>query len=149
MADDLTTARLTMPLLAAGQAQKEVTHNEALTIIDMVVAPLVEAIGGNVPPSSPVPGQQWIIGSAPSGAWTGQTGALAGWTAAGWRFVQLPAGASVTERATMLQWRRNSTTWTAPATIAAATGGSTIDSECRTQLAALIAALAARGILAV
>ena len=36
-----TTARLTLPFLQSGQAQKELTHNEALTLLDIAVQPVV------------------------------------------------------------------------------------------------------------
>ena len=36
------TPRLKMPFIVAGQAQKEVAHNEALTILDSLCAPAVE-----------------------------------------------------------------------------------------------------------
>jgi hypothetical protein len=41
---DQISARLALPLLAAGQAGKEVTHNEALTRLDMLVQPAVAGI---------------------------------------------------------------------------------------------------------
>lgn len=149
MADTGLTTRLGLPLLAAGQAQKEVTHNEALALIDGAIAPLVEAVGINAAPVSPSDGGQWIVGSTPSGAWLGASGALATWTAGGWRFVQLPIGAVVTERTGMGRWRRLAEGWTAPAAVDAASGGMTVDSECRSQLSALIAALSAQGLLSV
>ncbi|WP_312846581.1 hypothetical protein [Sphingopyxis sp. PET50] len=43
MTDLPSTARLALPLLAMAQAQKEVTHNEALTLLDLLVQPVVEA----------------------------------------------------------------------------------------------------------
>lgn len=81
------TARLAMPLLAAGQAGKELTHNEALARLDMLVQPAVVAAGVSDPPAAPVAGECWIVGAAPTGAWTGHAAAIAGWTDAGWRFV--------------------------------------------------------------
>ncbi|MHC9418718.1 DUF2793 domain-containing protein [Sphingomonas citri] len=86
MSDD-TTARLALPLLVSGQAHKEETHNEALALIDLALCSAVEASGVDVPPDAPLPGQCWIVGNAPRGAWSGQAGALAGWTGAGWQFV--------------------------------------------------------------
>lgn len=82
-----TTARLAMPLLLAGQAGKEVAHNEALTRLDLAVQPTIVSVGINVPPASPLPGQCWIVGSAPVGDWAGHAQAVAGWTAGGWRFL--------------------------------------------------------------
>jgi hypothetical protein len=93
MSDD-TTPRLALPFLQAGQGQKELTHNESLALLDIAVQPIVEAVGISVPPSAPLPGQCWIVGVAPSGAWTGRGGALAGWTAGGWRFLAAADGMS-------------------------------------------------------
>lgn len=147
MPDNLSTVRLALPLMAAGQAQKEVTHNEALALIDGCVAPLVEAVGLAVPPAAPQPGQQWIVGAAPGGVWTGQTGTLAWWSGAGWRFVALLIGAEVTERGGLRRWRRHPGGWAPPASIAAISGGDVVDSQCRAQLGAVIAALAQAGLL--
>lgn len=80
------TARLAMPLLAAGQAGKELTHNEALTRLDMLVQPAVVAIGVNSPPATPAAGECWIVGAVPTDVWAGHAAELAGWTDAGWRF---------------------------------------------------------------
>ena len=97
MSDD-TTSRLSLPFLQAGQAQKEVTHNEALALMDIAVQPVVEAVGLTTPPLAPLAGQCWIVGVAPSGAWTGRGGALAGWTAGGWRFLAAFDGMSAWSR---------------------------------------------------
>lgn len=87
-----TTDRLDLPLIASGQAQKEMTHNEALALLDIAVQPVVEAVGVDTPPLSPMAGQCWIVGSAPTGVWAGRAGALAGWTPSGWRFLAPRAG---------------------------------------------------------
>jgi hypothetical protein len=75
-----------LPLLHAGQAQKEIAHNEALVLIDMLVQAGVESADLSTPPVSPAIGQCWIVGPGATGAWAGRTGAVAGWTAGGWRF---------------------------------------------------------------
>ncbi|WP_326525306.1 DUF2793 domain-containing protein [Sphingomonas sp.] len=82
-----TTARLGLPLIFPGQAQKEMTHNEALARLDAMVQARVIAIGQETPPPEPAPGDCWVIGETPDGAWSGQAGALATWTPGGWRFV--------------------------------------------------------------
>ncbi|MBA4048265.1 MAG: hypothetical protein C0476_06965 [Sphingomonas sp.] len=86
MIDD-ATARLALPLLQPGQAQKEMFHNEALARLDLAVQPVVADVGRNAPPDTPTLGGCWIVGSAPSDAWAGHAGALAGWTSGGWRFI--------------------------------------------------------------
>lgn len=82
-----TTPRLRLPLLDPGQAQKEMSHNEALLALDLALGATVEAVGAQVPPAAPEPGQCWILGTAPEGEWAGHAQALAGWTSGGWRFV--------------------------------------------------------------
>ncbi len=86
------SARLALPYLIAGQAQKEITHNEALAALDMAVNPNAQSIGANDPPTAPEVGQCWIVGPAPTGAWAGKQGHLAGWSDGGWRFLQPFAG---------------------------------------------------------
>ncbi|VXC90602.1 DUF2793 domain-containing protein [Sphingomonas sp. 8AM] len=89
---DEDSARLGLPMLAAGQAQKEMWHNEALALLDLAVQATVEDVGRNAPPGTAQPGQCWIVGATPTGAWSGNAGAIAGWTAGGWRFVAPRAG---------------------------------------------------------
>lgn len=84
---DLPTPRLALPLLQPGQAQKEMYHNEALALLDFAAQPAVLSIGENIPPVDPDPGQAWILGNAPEDEWAGKPRAIAGWTAAGWRFL--------------------------------------------------------------
>ena len=84
---DQPTPRLALPLLQPGQAQKEMYHNEALARLDLAVQAAVIASGTNIPPGEPAPGDCWIVGNAPTDAWAEQAGAIAGWTAAGWRFL--------------------------------------------------------------
>ncbi|MGJ3629200.1 DUF2793 domain-containing protein [Sphingomonas sp. MMS24-JH45] len=88
------SARLALPFIESGQAQKE-THNEALALLDIAVQPDVEGVDVDTPPASPVAGQCWIVGTTPVGPWVGQAGRIAGWTEGGWRFVSAREGASV------------------------------------------------------
>lgn len=95
MSDD-RSPRLSLPLLAAGQAQKEITHNEALQAIDALVQPVVVSAGVATPPSSPAVGACWIVAvgtpGAEQGEWDGHQGEIAQWTAGGWRFAAPSAG---------------------------------------------------------
>lgn len=90
---DSVTPRLALPLLAAGQAQKEMSHNEALMRIDLSLHGSVAGFAANIPPASPVAGQCWILGAAPTGAWAGHPHEIAGWTEGGWRFLAPCEGA--------------------------------------------------------
>src|SRR3546814_14677663 len=82
------SARLFLPLLAPGQAQKEITHNEALAQLDIITQAVVQAVGVDVLPASPAPGECWIIGPSPEGSWSGMAQHRAGGKVNGWRFVQ-------------------------------------------------------------
>lgn len=147
MTDPSTTPRFGLPLLAVAQAQKEITHNEALTLIDALVHAVVEAGPFDDPPVAPVPGQCWLVGSAPVGDWTGRAAALALWTSGGWRFSAPRAGMRVTRLSDGARVRFDDGEWTAPTLVGAPSGGSTIDAEARSVLATLIAQLAAHGLL--
>lgn len=164
---DETTARLALPLLQAGQAQKELTHNEALTLLDFAAQSVVTAVGRNDPPATPALGACWIVGAAPLGAWSGHAGALAGWTAGGWRFVAAREGLSAWSLADTAETRFSGGAWTTGAlcgvsvtiagsavlgarqpAVAAAAGGSVIDVEARAALASILTAMRNHGLIA-
>lgn len=90
-----TTPRWELPHLFAGQAQKEIFHNEALARIDMLLHGQVESAGETVPPAFPSAGQCWIVADGGSGDWDGRDGQVACWTEGGWRFVVPRAGLSL------------------------------------------------------
>lgn len=141
------TPRFALPLLGVAQAQKEVTHNEALTLIDALVHAAVEAGPLNDPPAELVPGRCWLVGDVPTGDWVGQANAIAIRTVGGWRFVTPRAGTAVVRLADGAWLRFDGAIWAGPATIVAPSGGSTIDGEARSTLSALILHLAAQGLL--
>lgn len=139
-----TTARLALPMLVPGQAQKEMTHNEALALLAMAVQASVTAVGVNTPPTDPAPGDCWVVGATPTGAWTGHADAVAGWTIGGWRFVAPHAGFAVTIGETGRRAVFLDTGWHVelPATaIAMPSGGDVIDTQARTAIGQLLAAL--------
>ena len=82
-----TSPRLGLPLLMPAQAQKHVTHNEALLALETLTQLVLEARDGLVPPPLPGLGEIHALGAAPQGAWDGQGGMLAAWDGTGWRFV--------------------------------------------------------------
>ncbi|MGK2284707.1 DUF2793 domain-containing protein [Pedomonas sp. V897] len=165
-----TTTRHGLPLLQAGQAQKEVTHNEALAMLDLLAHPAVEARGLAEAPAAPEPGQAWIVGAGAAGAWAGQDNGLALWTTGGWRFAAARPG--------MLAWVKadgqfvwfDGAAWQPGAVLAAGlpvgirgagglgtggqgmtpiadpTGGAVIDAEARAALVQVLAVLRANGL---
>lgn len=156
--------RLALPLLASGQAQKDVTHNEALLALDQLVQPVVQSRTLLAPPASPAPGLAWIVPAG--GSWPQPVGSLVQWDGGQWRALPPRAGlvVHVLDEAVMLIGTGNG--WQArwpcaglaiagravlaanPAPVSPAAGGATQDVEARQALASLLAALVAQGILA-
>ena len=66
------TARLDLPLIQPSQAQKHVTHNEALQVLDGLVQAALEETGANTPPFEPVTGTLYAIGPGPTDDWAGR-----------------------------------------------------------------------------
>ena len=82
-----STARHALPFIQPAQAQKHVTHNEALEQLDLLVQLTVEAFDASAPPGAAEDGQIWALGPAPEGQWNGQGGRLAAWVNGAWIFV--------------------------------------------------------------
>lgn len=68
----------------------------------------------NAPPGSPVAGQYWIVGSSPSGAFSGHAGDLARYTGSGWTFIDPEDGWSVGHAAYGFAVVYDSGTWSGP-----------------------------------
>ena len=161
-----TTARLRLPTLRAGQAQKELTHNEALALIDLLLHPAVTGFAVDSPPAAPEPGASWVVGPAPTGDWAGHTDSLAGWTEGGWRFVAPIEGMTVWIRERAIAacyaggtWRIGEIAATRvsvdgahvlgprQAGVPDPAGGDVIDIQVRAALSALLAALRNHGLI--
>lgn len=161
------TARLGLPTLVAGQAGKEITHNEALMLIDVLIGGVVEAVGDDAPPPEPTVGRCWIAGVEPVAAWTGRAGVLACWTEGGWRFVAPTEGVALVVRGTGLPVRYRDGAWRTGEIVAervvvagkavlgpqrpaipAPAGGTAVDSEARAALSAVLDAMKAHGLIA-
>lgn len=160
------TPRLRLPLLHAGQAQKELDHNEALALLDMAVQPAVVAIGLNVPPPAPTAGESWVVGADPVDAWSGEAQSVAGWTLGGWRFLKPHAGMTVWLSENGLTAQYDGEQWQAGEVraaslvlnghsmlaapqppIASVTDGPTIDGEAREALEAVLETLRIHGLI--
>ncbi|WP_296577531.1 DUF2793 domain-containing protein [Phreatobacter sp.] len=82
----MTTPNLGLPFIVQGQAQKEVTHNEALIRLDALVHGSVRSRTLTTPPGSPANGERWIVPTGATGAWAGQTGRIVHWNTNAWAF---------------------------------------------------------------
>ena len=159
--------RHALPFLSAGQAQKEITHNEALERIDSLLHLSVESMAQDTPPLAPVAGTAWIVGPGAAGDWAGHAAEIASFGDGGWRFM--------TPRAGCLAWVadlgvfavRTDNGWLADAwparalrvgnddllaapaaAIADVSGGTTIDTEARTAILAILNVLRYMGLIA-
>ena len=104
------TPRLGLPYLVASQAQKEITHNEALSLLDFLVQPTAISIA-NTPPTSPAEGELYVIGTAPSGVWANYAGTLARFLGGAWAFIAVKAGYTVWVQAALQFYYYTGTTW--------------------------------------
>ena len=81
-----TSSNLNLPYIAAAQAQKHVTHNEAVRALDAIVQLMVLDKDLSSPPGSPTDGARYVVAASPTGAWAGQAGKIAAYQDAAWAF---------------------------------------------------------------
>lgn len=135
----LETGRHRLPLLAVSQAQKEITHNEALVMIDVLLHMAVEAAVTVAPAATDSDiGKSWIINGTPTGVWANKAGQIAYWIGGSWRFVVPHEGMRVWNKSTRRHSLFISGQWTIAPLIANPTGGTAVDNEARATLAAIL-----------
>lgn len=150
MSDPITlpssTPALGLPLLIAGQAQKEFFVNQAICVLDALNAHVVTASLG-VPPASPAEGACFRIVTPAAGAWSGQADSLAILAGGAWHFIAPIAGMQIFDQQAghQLVFRAG---WKHADAPAAPAGGSVVDTEARSAIGALIQSLVAVGMLA-
>ncbi len=112
MPNDLTP-NLGLPYIAAAQAQKHVTHNEAIRRLDALVQLSVLDRDLTSAPASPANGQRYIVGASPTGDWAGQPGKIAAFQDGAWEFLAPFEGwvAWVADENALLSY--DGTAWTA------------------------------------
>lgn len=105
------TVNLGLPCIEGSQAQKHVTHNDALRILDTLVQLAVLDRDLTAPPASPAEGQRWIVKTGATGVWAGHADAIAAWQDGAWQFSAPQAGwlAFVVDEGTLVAW--NGTAW--------------------------------------
>lgn len=137
--------RHNLPLLFAGQSQKEFYVNEAHAITDMLLHPAVEGEQDD-PPPIPENGQCWLVGTQPTGEWSGQAGQIACRQEGAWLFASPRDGMRVFDK-TAGQEMFYLDGWHKAVAVAEPSGGTTVDTEARTAISGLVAALVSAGIL--
>lgn len=87
-----TSPILSMPYIQPAQAQKHVTHNEALRLLDVVVQLAVVSVDHSVPPATAVEGDRYVVASNGQAEWAGQSGNIAAFIDTSWQFFAPLAG---------------------------------------------------------
>ncbi len=161
-----STDRYALPMIQTGQAQKDITHNDAIGAIDTLLHLAVEGMAANRP-VAPVVGQCWIIASPATGVWAGHDGHIAAFTSAGWTEVLPSEGCLAWDKesgvfAVFQNGSWNVDHWPVRALTVggrpmlgaavtganAASGGNVVDVEARAVLAVVLTGLKALGLFA-
>lgn len=163
-----TSPDLGFPFIEEQQTQPEVTHNDAILVISALLKGVISS-GGNTPPGSPTDGDAYIVGTAPTGVWSGKANTIAIRYNGAWNFIpgfnnsgsQIAPGARQEGMVVYDQAINGLQVWTGSAwvarylltaatqaAVADATGGSTIDTEARAALNDLLAKCRTLGLIA-
>lgn len=119
--------------------------NEAFALADILLHPAVEG-EANFPPANPLAGECWLVGPAPTGAWSGQEAHIAAYQGGGWQFVTPRNGLCILDLSSgrTLRYRDS---WQGGASVITPTGGTVIDVQARSAVADIISALATAGLI--
>ncbi|WP_164879663.1 DUF2793 domain-containing protein [Afifella aestuarii] len=86
----MDTENLSLPTILSAQAQKHVTHNEALRILDTLVQLAITRRDLTAPPAEPVPGTRFIVAAPGAGSaggdWSGHDNDIAAFQDGAWTF---------------------------------------------------------------
>lgn len=140
-----STPLLGLPLLFAGQAQKEFFVNQAFAVLDGLHARAVTASQA-APPATAPDGACYRVTSPASGAWIGREGAIAVRINGGWHFVAPAEGMVLFDRTSgrSVIYR---TQWQVAPAPALPSGGTVVDAQARAAINAVIDALRTLGVL--
>ena len=112
------TPRLTLPFIMPSQAQKHITHNEAIQALDALVQPAVESRTIAIPPSTPLAGDAYLVPSGATGAWAGHSDEIAAFQSGAWLFYDPAPGWQVYCKADQTQYVFDAGAWLALASLA-------------------------------
>lgn len=141
---DSISPRFGLPLLFAGQSQKEAFVNEAHALADALLHCAIDGEAA-APPPSPADGSAWLVAISATGAWAGQEGRIACRQAGNWLFVTPRDGMRILDRTTG-QERRYLGAWRVPEAPVEPSGGSVVDAEARAAILELVGALRTAGV---
>ncbi|SLN62012.1 DUF2793 domain-containing protein [Pseudooctadecabacter jejudonensis] len=108
-----TSPILGLPYIQPAQAQKHVTHNEALAVLEAAVQLTVVAHDAVTPPAAPAEGDRYIVPAGAEAAWGGAQGDIAVWDGVGWNIISPKAGWQAYSQALQSALRFDGTDWQA------------------------------------
>lgn len=117
-----TSPVLSLPYIQPAQAQKHVTHNEALRILDAITQLSVIDTTLTAPPAQPSPGDRYIVADPATGTWAGQETSVAVWVDNTWQFFAPGVGWRADIAGTGEELRFDGTDW-----VSTATGGAQLE----------------------
>ncbi len=100
-----------MPYIDGSQAQKHITHNEALRILDSAIQIGVLDLTLTAPPSSPGDGERHVVAGGATGAWAGHNNAIATWQDGAWAFLAPKIGWCIWSVADDVMFAFDGTVW--------------------------------------
>lgn len=105
------TPNLKLPYILAAQAQKHVTHNEAIRALDAIAQLSVLDRNLAAPPATPADGDRYIVAASATGDWAGFETHIAAWQDGAWMFYQPAPGwlAWIADEDIVVAW--NGTAW--------------------------------------
>ncbi len=121
----MPTPNLQLPYILSSQAQKEVTHAEALNVLDALVQPVAISASLASPPGTPAEGAVYVVAASPAGAWSGRAQQIAQFMGGSWRFYLPKEGWQIWVQSVGQLLRYNGSSWVnsaaAPVQLLAAT----------------------------
>lgn len=94
----MPTPRLLMPYLETNQAQKEITHNEALNLLDVLVQAVIKS-QETTPPAIPEEGDAHLVSTPATGTWAGKEGQIAYFQGGAWYYLTPFTGLKIWDKA--------------------------------------------------
>lgn len=144
----LETGRHNLPLLAVSQAQKEITHNEALVLIDALLHTAIESVLVTPPTATDADiGKCWLVGTGATDLWVNKASQIAIWIGGGWRYLVAHDGMRLWNRSNGRDSIYSDGIWRSGPIIENPMGGTVIDSEARATLGAMLQYFRLIGIL--
>ena len=135
----INSSRHQLPYLVVTQAQKELTHNEAIAMIDALLHPAVQDRLSTPPLVTMADiGKCWLVDVDGAGEWQNKTDQIAVWVGGSWRFLEPTPAMRVRNLADGTDMVWDGTQWIVAPTVANPQSGATIDVEAREAITAYI-----------